>query len=138
MGAVAICMERESMLNEERIILMTKLASYEQGKGRKNIRISKYFRSDYLILQILKTLFYTTIAYAILIGLYLLYHLETLTENLYQMDLIGFVQKILMLYGVLMVVCCVITYIVYSYRYLKARKSQKEFMNNLKKLNAQQ
>ncbi len=125
------------MLNEERIILMTKLATYEQGKGRKNIEISKYFRSDYLILQILKTLFYTTIAYVILVGLYLLYHLETLTENLYQMDLIGFVQKILMLYGVFLVISCVITYIVYSYRYLKARQSLKEYTNDLKKLKVQ-
>ena len=126
------------MLNEERITLMTKLAAYEQRKGKKNIRISKYFRSDYLMMQMLKSLIYTTIAYAILVGLYLLYHFEGLTENLYQLDLVGMVQKILMLYGIFAVVSCVFTYIVYSYRYHKARKGQKEFMNNLKKLSAQQ
>ena len=126
------------MLNEERVILMTKLASYEQKKGKKNIRINSYFRSDYLIMQMLKTLLCTTIAYALIAGLYLLYHFEELTANLYQMDLIGFVKQIVMLYGVFLVVSCVITYIVYSYRYMKARKSLKEFMNNLKKLNARQ
>ena len=126
------------MLNEERVILMTKLASYEQKKGKKNIRISKYIRSDYLVMQMLKTLLCTTIAYALLAGLYLLYHFEELTENLYQMDLIGFVKQIVMLYGVFVVVTCVITYIVYSYRYTAARKSLKEYMNRLKKLNAQQ
>ena len=126
------------MLNEERVILMTKLASYEQKKGKKNIRINKYFRSDYLVMQMLKTLFCTTIAYALMIGLYLLYHFEELTENLYQMDLIGFVKQIVMLYGVFLVVSCVITYLVYSYRYVKARKSLKQFMNNLKKLDARQ
>ena len=26
------------MLSEERIILMTRMASYEQGEGRKNVR----------------------------------------------------------------------------------------------------
>ena len=68
----------------------------------------------------------------------MLYHFEELTENLYQMDLIGFVKQIVMLYGVFVVVTCVITYIVYSYRYTAARKSLKEYMNRLKKLNAQQ
>ncbi len=126
------------MLNDERIILMTKLASYEQGKGKKNIQVSKYFRSDYLLLQILKTLFCTTLAYVILVGLYVLYHFEELTENLYQMDLLRFIRQIVMLYGVFAVAGCVVTYIVYSYRHQKARKSLKEFMNNLKKLNAQQ
>lgn len=127
-----------SMLNEQRVILMTRMAAYEQKKGKKNMKICKYFRSDYLMMQMLKTLVCTTIAYAILTGLYLVYHLEEITENLYSMDLIGFVQQILMRYGVFVVVSCVLTYIVYSYRYRKARKKLKEFMSNLKKLNARQ
>lgn len=126
------------MLNEERIILMTRLASYEQKKGKKNIQISRYFRSDYLIMQMLKTVLYATVAYVMLLGLYVLYHFETLTENLYQMDLIGFVQKIVMAYGVVTVASCVVTYIVYSFRYRRAKKSLKVFMQNLKKLGAQQ
>ena len=124
------------MLNEQRVILMTRLAAYEQRKGKKNMKICKYFRSDYLMMQMLKTLVCTTIAYAILTGLYLVYHLEEITENLYKMDLVGLIQQILMLYGVFVVVTCVLTYIVYSYRYLKARKKLKEFMSNLKKLSA--
>ena len=126
------------MINEERIVLMTKLAAYEKGRGRKNTRISKYFRSDYLMMQMLKTLLFTTLSYGILVGAYLVYHLENLIDNLYQIDLVGLIQSILMLYGVLLIASCMITYIVYSYRYRKARKGQKEFMNNLKKLNAQQ
>lgn len=124
------------MLNEERVILMTKLASYEQKKGKKNIRINRYFRSDYLIMQMLKTILCSTIAYVLLLGMYMLYHLEEFTENLYEMDLIGFVQKIIMIYGVFLAVSCVLTYLVYSYRYVKARKSLRGFMGNLKKLNA--
>jgi predicted membrane protein len=126
------------MLNEERVVLMTKLASYEQRKGKKNIRISKYFRTDYLLLQILKTLLYATVSFALMLGLYVLYNFENLTENLYQMDLLGFVKQIVMLYVVFVAVSCVVTYILYSYRYMKARKSLREFMSNLKKLNAGQ
>ncbi len=126
------------MLNEERVILMTKLAAYEQKKGKKNIRINKYFRSDYLVMQMLKTLIYTTIAFALLLGLYCLYNFEELTENIYQMDIPGFVKQIVMLYAVFLGVSCVFTYIVYSYRFVKARKSLKGFLGNLKKLDVRQ
>ena len=36
------------MLNAERVILMTRLAAYENGEGKKNVAIGKYFRSDYI------------------------------------------------------------------------------------------
>ena len=36
------------MLNEEKIILMTQMASYEENEGKKNMAIGRYFRSDYI------------------------------------------------------------------------------------------
>ena len=130
--------ERIYMLNEERITLMTKLAAYEQRQGKKNNRVRGYFRGDYLIMQMLKSLIYTTVAYAIIVGMYFLYHFESLTEQLYELDFVGMIQKILTGYGGFVVVSCIFTYIVYSCRYHKAKAGQKEFLNNLKKLNAQQ
>ena len=35
------------MLNEEKVILMTQMASYEENEGKKNMAIGRYFRSDY-------------------------------------------------------------------------------------------
>ena len=39
------------MLNEERVILMTKLAAYEQNEGMNMVAVGKYFRSDYIGIQ---------------------------------------------------------------------------------------
>ena len=36
------------MINEEKVIMMTKLASYESGEGKKDISILNYFRNDYI------------------------------------------------------------------------------------------
>ena len=44
------------MLNQERIILMTKMASYEKNEGKKNDSIMNYFRGDYVWLQVMKSL----------------------------------------------------------------------------------
>ena len=55
------------MLSEERIILMTKMASYECNEGKKNMAIGKYFRSDYIAIQIMKSFVYGTIAFFIIL-----------------------------------------------------------------------
>ncbi len=124
------------MLNEERIVLMTKMESYAENEGKKNMQIGNYFRGDYISIQIMKSVVSVTIAYAIGFILYILYHLETFLENLYKMDLIAFAKNVLIYYGVTVVGYGVISYLVYSYRYSKAKKSLKNYYNHLKKLNS--
>lgn len=124
------------MLNEERIVLMTHMASYESGEGKKNQKIGNYFRSDYIAVQILKSIVCATIAYAIGFGLYILYDFETFMQDLYKIDLIGFATNVLIYYGVFVVAYAVVTYVVCTYRYAKAKKSLKNYYYNLKKLSS--
>ena len=123
------------MLNAERVILMTEMAAYEEGEGRKNIAVGKFFRSDYLSMQMMKSVLCATISFGAIFALYVLYHLDTFMQDLYKMDLLAFVKQILIYYGVTLVVYLVISYIVYSYRYAKARKNVRQYYQNLKKLN---
>ena len=122
------------MLNEDRIILMTKLASYEEKEGKRNVAIGSYFRGDYLTVKVLKSLLSASLAFIIVLALYILYDFEVFMQDIYKMDLIGFAQDILIYYGITVVSYGVISYIVYSYRYAKAKKSLKCYYHNLKKL----
>ena len=54
------------MLNEERIRLMTKMASYEANEGKKNVSIGSYFRGDYIGLQVIKSVISGTIGFFII------------------------------------------------------------------------
>lgn len=124
------------MLNEERIILMTHMASYEEKEGKKNVEIGNYFRSDYIAIQVLKSILSATIAFAIVFALFVFYDFETFMQDIYKMDLIGFAQSVLIYYGVTVVVYGSLSYVICSYRYAKAKKSLKCYYHNLKKLNA--
>uniref|UniRef100_UPI004055DDB5 hypothetical protein n=1 Tax=Acetatifactor sp. TaxID=1872090 RepID=UPI004055DDB5 len=124
------------MLNEERVILMTKMASYDQCEGKKNIKIGNYFRSDYIAIKVLKSVFCATIAYAIIFALYIFYDFETFMQEIYKMDLLQFAKNVLFYYAVTVVVYGILSYVVYSYRYTKAKKSLKVYYQNLKKLNS--
>lgn len=122
------------MLNEEKVILMTHMASYENGEGKENVKIGNYFRSDYIAVQVLKSAICGTIAYGIGFGLYALYNLEILLQDLYKMDLIAFAKKVLIYYIISVVAYGVLTYIICTYQYIKAKRNLKKYYHNLKKL----
>lgn len=124
------------MLNEERIILMTKMACYEEDEGKKNVAIGNYFRGDYISLQVLKSVISATIAFGAVFALFIFYDFEVFMQDIYKMDLISFAKNVMIWYGVTIAVYGVISYLIYSFRYSRVRKSLKKYYNNLKKLNS--
>lgn len=124
------------MLNEKKIALMTKMAIYEQGEGRKSIPMSKYYRSDYLSLRIINTAIVVTIAYFLVIALGVLVNLEKILDELVSMDLLKIGRYMLIVYLVVIALNIIVTYFVYTHRFKRYRKGLNEYNGNLKKLYA--
>lgn len=123
------------MLSEERIILMTRMASYEQGEGRKNVKIGNYFRSDYITVQVLKAVICGIVAFLIMFGLYVLCNYEDLMQKLYNIDeLLVFAKDVLTYFCAMVGGYGVLVYIICTWRYVSAKKSLKCYYHNLKKL----
>lgn len=124
------------MLNEDRIKLMTHMAFYEQHEGKEDIEIGKYFKGDYVSFQMVKTAICITIAYAIIVGMWVLGEANFLMENIQKMDFMDVIKKFLYGYLIMLVVYLVIAFAVYSYRYFKAKKNLKNYYHQLRKLSA--
>lgn len=122
------------MINEEKVILMTRMASYEAGQGKKDINILNYFRGDYIGFQVLKAVIAATISFFAVFALYAFYNFETLMQDIYKMDLLEFGKSIIILYLCVVGAYGVISYVIYASRYNKAKKSLKTYYSNLKKL----
>ena len=122
------------MLNEERIRLMTKMASYEEGIGKEYLPMKQYYRRDYVSLEMLKTFFTSTIAFGILCLCWILYEMENITEVLNNGDLIYFGISILVKYLIFIVIYLVIAFLVYNRRYTKATRSVKTYYSILKRV----
>lgn len=121
-------------MNEERIRLMTKLAAYEQGRGQEDMAINQYYRRDYVALQMIKTFVCSTIAFGILILLYVLYQMDALTALLYQTDYRNYLVRLVVWYVVFTIVFQAIAFAVSTYRYRRAHREQKQFLSRLKKV----
>ena len=122
------------MVNEERIKLMTRMAAYEKEEHKKNQKIVSFFKSDYISMQTLKSIVYTTIAFASMFGLYVLYDFEIFMKEIYQMDIFEFAKSVIIVYGIFLGIILVITYAVSLYQYKRALQSTKLYYANLKKL----
>ena len=123
------------MINEDKVILMTKLASYEANEGKKYLVIGRYFRSDYISLQLLKALISGTLAFGILAGMSVLYDPEAFMKNFYQTaDVIGLIKDIGIVYLITIGIYMLIAYVLAAYQYNRSRQSLKTYYGNLKKL----
>ncbi|MBO5057783.1 MAG: hypothetical protein J6C64_15700 [Lachnospiraceae bacterium] len=122
------------MINEDKVILMTRMASYESGKGKKDINILNYFRGDYIGFQVLKSVVAATVSFLAVFAAYVFYNFETLMQDIYKMDLLAFGKSVIILYLCTVGAYGVISYVVYANRYNRAKKSLKTYYNNLKKL----
>ena len=123
------------MLDEEKVILMTKMTAFIDREGKKNDAINTYFKSDYVGYNIIKSVISATIVYCILLGTYVLCKFEEVLSDLYNTEnLLAVGRKWLIYYLLLVGVYSLATYVIYSVRYTKMRKSMKAYYGNLKKL----
>ena len=115
------------MLNQEKIKIMTKLAAYEKGEGKK-------YLTDYIGLALIKNFFLVSIGYVALLGMIAVYFLEELLENIHKMDLIGLGVKVIIGYVVLLILYSVLVYVIQTVRYSRAKKSIKNYYAQLGRL----
>ena len=122
------------MINEEKVILMTRASLYEEKQKKKALKISKYFRHDYISVQLLAGWFFVTLCFLLAAVLWGACHMEYLMENLHKMDIQGFGLLVLAFYVVTVVVYLSVLYGVSSYRYSRAKRSVSEYMQTLQKI----
>ena len=122
------------MLNEKKVILMTRLAMYEQSLGKEDLDKAKYFKSDYVKYNCLKTLITTTVLFIVVVASYIYYNIGTIIENLVNMDFFKLAYKLIIAYGITCVAFIAFAWVLYTYRYAKAKPKLIKYNHNLKEL----
>lgn len=121
-------------MNLLRIAEMIRLARYENGKGGKALKICKYYKSDYVTIEMLKTFFLTTVAYVLALVLIAAGNINWLLDHIDQMNLAVTISVILILYIILMAVYLAATFLIANKRYTKAKRSVHSYEIHLREL----
>ena len=123
------------MLNERKIRLMTQLAIYEKKEGKEDVKLSKFYKSDYARFQAWKTGVAVTVAYLLLVAVAVIYKLEYLIENAFNIDYALLGKKILGLYIIVLATYVIVAMLGYSLKYAASRKKLARYFRMLRKLN---
>lgn len=122
------------MINEEKVRMMTKIAIYEEGKGKQAFEVGEYYRRDYIGKELIKSLFLGTIAFCLFAALWIGYGFDYLITYFISLDIAHMLLMALIMYGVFMFVYLLITYVISAYRYKKGMKVKKIYEKALKRL----
>ena len=122
------------MVDETKVRVMTRLAAYEEGAGKKYLPIGQFFRGDYVFLQLLKSFVSGTFSFLLVIGLWAFCNFENLLEGIYDIDIMGYAKTLGKTYVILMVCYLVPTYIWAVYKFTKAKKSLNSYISVMDKM----
>ncbi|MDF2586417.1 MAG: hypothetical protein K0S41_258 [Anaerocolumna sp.] len=123
------------MLNNRKIRIMTKLALYEENEGKEEIKMGKFYKTDYVRFQLLKSIVSVTVGYILILLMIGMYKAEYLISKAVSLDFVRLGQYILGFYIMLITIYVTGSLIGYSIKYDKSRKHLSKYYKTLKKLN---
>jgi len=121
------------MLNNEKINVMSRLALFEQ-KEKEDISMSKYYKTDYIRLQILKTIVSVTIGYLLILLMIGIYKAEYIISHAVSLDYVGIGKTILGIYILILFAYTIITILVCSHKYRRNLSGYYKFLKRLDRI----
>ena len=122
------------MVNEEKVRLMAKAASFETGEGKQALSMNRFFRGDFISLRLIGAWVAYTVAFCLCVALWAFYRMEYLMSNINRLDLPAMGRGLALLYLSLLGIFLLINYVVFYRRYQQNRKILVAYNHILKQL----
>lgn len=119
------------MLNEERVKHMVKLALYETKNGTEELKVSSYYKKDYISLHVLWSLLLVTASYVLFIALLTITFMSVLIENFHIALVVILGVAALAIYIGLMITYVMVTRKLYKKKHARAYHKVKRFKEDL-------
>ena len=122
------------MINETKVKWMTKAALVKQKDEQDTFIASRFYGDDYVSFQTIKAVIGVTISFFLLVGLWALENSEELLTMYSVESLFAMAKGLLVIYVVVLLLTILISVLVYTSRFWKAKESYKEYQISLKKI----
>ena len=123
------------MADEKRLKAMIDLAMYEQGEGKEDLEISRFYSRDYISLGLLKNIVLITIAYIAVAAFAVVGNFENFAANISDMNVQPMLMGVLICYLMVVGFFSVIVVVTRRIKYRNAVTRVKKYYKKLKELN---
>lgn len=120
------------MVNQDRVKQLYRIAIYEQTEEKEHRQIGQYYRSDYIGKEIIKSFLTGTIAYAIMVMLWVISNSEMVLHQINTLEIVDTVVVAICIYVVFLFIYIFGTALVYYYRYKSNKDKVDVYVENLK------
>ncbi len=121
----------EIMLDKKRIRLMIRMAAYEKKDAAEDLKISSYYKKDYVSLHVWLTAIWVTLGYGILIGMILFCNMERVLESLTIARLVLIMLGVLLGYLIVILAYCLYAGNFYKKKHNRAKQRAKKYYRDL-------
>ncbi|MCM1283712.1 MAG: hypothetical protein NC180_09825 [Muribaculaceae bacterium] len=119
------------MIDEERVKELYHMAVYDVHKDRTDRQMGQYYMWDYVSKELLKSFITGTMAYALLVLLWVMSDIEGVTLLVNNLELLDLGVRLLMLYAGFMALYLLATLLVYYMRYRHGRRRLKNYEGHM-------
>ena len=119
------------MLNEKRVKHMVKLAMYEGKDGAEELKVSAFYKKDYISFNVLWSIIWMTFAYLIVAVLFVLAKLQEIMNGMSIMMVVKMGGALIGIYVVLLVVYIHVTRYFYKKKHARSYHRVKKFKEGL-------
>ena len=122
------------MVNEEKTLIMIKIAKYESELGTKVINEGGYYKTDYVRLHTLSVVLNVSVAYIFVLALVALYNMDYIFLNFVTINYAKLFIEIFMPYISIIIICVLVSNIYFTSKYKNSREEIKKYYTELKRL----
>lgn len=123
------------MLSKKKIKIMFQLALYEKGKGKQDLKNIRFYKNDFVRLNILKTIICMSVGYMLILALIVMYNLEYFIKNAVNLPYETIIYTTFGVYVLLLALYILITVLVSLFKYDNSRQKVQRYFKYLKYLN---
>ena len=122
------------MLNAGKIRRMARIEQFVEKESDDHLKTARYYRSDYLGLQLIRNFFLVTIGYVLVMILYFLRNGMDMLDHVYVQDLGRMSLSWIAGYVIILAIYSLMTYTICSLRFAKAQKMERYLDHQLEKM----
>lgn len=108
------------------------MSVYETRHGYEDEKVTRSFKNDYVLGQVLVTFVCNTIAFLLIAAVVVFYDLENVLLAIFNNNLISVMTVLILAYLLTQTAMIILTVLVYSSRYDRAKKRQGRLYHELK------
>lgn len=122
------------MIDEKKVKLMTRMASYENNEGRDDLKISAFYRKDYVSYHTVCSILWVTVGYGCLVLLIGVCMFDELLGSLSMEVMVTMAAVAVIGYFAVVILYGVATYVIFNNKHQKARMRIKKYNHDLTRL----